>query len=74
MTAVLQGFDPVAWPIHGSKTAAYRQVGNAFPPPVAKAFGERIREALLPRLLANYQVPRATAVSEETPERRATSA
>ncbi len=46
MAAVLQGFDPVSWPIHGGKTAAYRQVGNAFPPPVAKAFGVRIREAL----------------------------
>ena len=34
---------------HGGKTAAYRQIGNAFPPPVARAFGTRIREALLER-------------------------
>jgi DNA (cytosine-5)-methyltransferase 1 len=46
MAAILQGFEPELWPIHGRKTAAYRQVGNAFPPPVARAFGIRIREAL----------------------------
>ena len=46
MTAVLQGFDPDQWKIQGRKTAAYRQVGNAFPPPVARAFGIRIAEAL----------------------------
>jgi DNA (cytosine-5)-methyltransferase 1 len=46
MAAVIQGFDPEKWPIHGGKTAAYRQVGNAFPPPVARAFGRRIGEAL----------------------------
>ena len=38
-TALLQGF-PEEWLIQGRKTAAYRQVGNAFPPPVAKAIGE----------------------------------
>lgn len=47
MAAVLQGFDPEEWKIQGGKTAAYRQVGNAFPPPVAHAFGVRIRDALL---------------------------
>jgi DNA (cytosine-5)-methyltransferase 1 len=52
MAAVLQGFDPVQWPIYGAKTPAYRQVGNAFPPPVAKAFGDAIRAALVPRLVA----------------------
>jgi DNA (cytosine-5)-methyltransferase 1 len=46
MAAILQGFDPAIWPIAGRKTAAYRQVGNAFPPPVARAFGVRIAEAL----------------------------
>jgi DNA (cytosine-5)-methyltransferase 1 len=46
MAAVIQGFDPAEWAIQGSKTNAYRQVGNAFPPPVAQAFGVRIREAL----------------------------
>jgi DNA (cytosine-5)-methyltransferase 1 len=50
MAAVLQGFDPEQWRICGRKTAAYRQVGNAFPPPVARAFAERIAEALRPEL------------------------
>jgi DNA (cytosine-5)-methyltransferase 1 len=45
MAALLQGF-PAKWPFQGGKTAAYRQVGNAFPPPVAEAIGRRIREAL----------------------------
>jgi len=38
MTALLQGF-PADWHFTGSKTYAYRQVGNAFPPPVAAALG-----------------------------------
>lgn len=46
MAAVLQGFDPNDWRIQGRKTAAYRQVGNAFPPPVAQAFGQRLSAAL----------------------------
>jgi DNA (cytosine-5)-methyltransferase 1 len=46
MAAILQGFDPDKWRIQGRKTAAYRQVGNAFPPPVAEAFGRRIADAL----------------------------
>jgi DNA (cytosine-5)-methyltransferase 1 len=45
MAAILQGF-PVEWPFWGSKTAAYRQVGNAFPPPVAEAVARRIAAAL----------------------------
>lgn len=46
MVAKLQGF-PRAWQFYGRKTAAYRQIGNAFPPPVARAIGEQIREAIL---------------------------
>ncbi len=45
MVARIQGF-PDAWRFSGRKTAAYRQVGNAFPPPVAKAIGVSIRQAL----------------------------
>lgn len=45
MAARVQGF-PDDWNITGAKTHAYRQVGNAFPPPVAKAVGERIVEVL----------------------------
>jgi DNA (cytosine-5)-methyltransferase 1 len=46
MVARIQGF-PDHWEFSGRKTAAYRQVGNAFPPPVAKALGEAIRNALI---------------------------
>jgi DNA (cytosine-5)-methyltransferase 1 len=45
MAAVLQGFDD-RWTFVGGKTAAYRQVGNAFPPPVAAAVGRSIASAL----------------------------
>jgi DNA (cytosine-5)-methyltransferase 1 len=45
MTARIQGF-PDEWMFSGGKTAAYRQIGNAFPPPVAKAVGEQIFAAL----------------------------
>ncbi|MFD9329126.1 DNA cytosine methyltransferase [Streptomyces sp. NPDC060065] len=43
--ALLQGFPP-DWRFEGRKTSAYRQVGNAFPPPVAQAVGSRIAAAL----------------------------
>lgn len=45
MAAILQGF-PVEWEFAGRKTPAYRQVGNAFPPPVAKAVGMAIAKAI----------------------------
>lgn len=45
MVARIQGF-PDSWVFSGRKTAAYRQVGNAFPPPVARALGQAIRDAL----------------------------
>lgn len=48
MVARVQGWGADdAWEFSGRKTAQYRQVGNAFPPPVAKAIGESIRAALL---------------------------
>jgi DNA (cytosine-5)-methyltransferase 1 len=48
MVARLQGWDDAAyrWTFTGRKTSHYRQIGNAFPPPVARAVGERIRRAL----------------------------
>lgn len=46
MAAALQGF-PADWRFWGRKTAAYRQIGNAFPPPVARAVGDSIRTAVL---------------------------
>ncbi|HEX2945700.1 MAG TPA: DNA cytosine methyltransferase [Clostridia bacterium] len=45
MAAILQGF-PRDWSFSGKKTNAYRQVGNAFPPPVAKAVGLQIKAAI----------------------------
>lgn len=45
MAARIQGF-PDDWKIHGRKTTAYRQVANAFPPPVAAAVGKQIKAAL----------------------------
>lgn len=44
MAAVIQGF-PSDWRLMGPKTHAYRQVGNAFPPPVAAAVGSAIATA-----------------------------
>jgi DNA (cytosine-5)-methyltransferase 1 len=46
MTARIQGF-PDAWEFYGKKTAAYRQIGNAFPPPVAQAVGNNIFKAIM---------------------------
>ncbi|RKX45960.1 MAG: DNA (cytosine-5-)-methyltransferase [Verrucomicrobia bacterium] len=45
MAARIQGFSD-AWIITGKKTPAYRQVGNAFPPPVAEAVGRSIHRCL----------------------------
>ncbi|MCZ2111418.1 MAG: DNA cytosine methyltransferase [Dehalococcoidia bacterium] len=45
MAALIQGF-PAEWQFTGAKTSSYKQVGNAFPPPVAQAVGNSIRVAL----------------------------
>ncbi|WP_120497357.1 DNA cytosine methyltransferase [Kiloniella sp. EL199] len=46
MVARIQGF-PDFWSFSGGKTAAYRQVGNAFPSPVAEAIGKQISKAIV---------------------------
>lgn len=46
--AALQSF-PEHWAFVGGKTSRYRQVGNAFPPPVAEAFGKALLRALSPK-------------------------
>lgn len=51
MVALLQSF-PSEWEFSGGKTVAYRQVGNAFPPLVARAVGHAIHRAF------NRQRPR----------------
>ncbi|MFJ6250416.1 MULTISPECIES: DNA cytosine methyltransferase [unclassified Streptomyces] len=43
--ALIQGF-PGTWEITGKKTARYRQVGHASPPPVGEALGRAIARAL----------------------------
>jgi len=58
MTAALQGF-PEDWHFCGGKTAAYRQVGNAFPPQVGHAVGRSIANAILKtRRASNHQSAR----------------
>lgn len=42
MVARLQGWKTGEWDFAGRKTAQYRQIGNAFPPPVAEAIGSSI--------------------------------
>lgn len=46
MAARIQGF-PDEWQFYGSKTTQYRQIGNAFPPPVAYAVGNEIKKAFM---------------------------
>lgn len=66
MAALIQGF-PSAWEFTGRKTTAYRQVGNAFPPPVAKAVGSSIAKALK---AADAKQPPARAVRSMTTQRQ----
>ena len=62
MVTRLQGWqDDWGWRFSGRKTARYRQIGNAFPPPVAEAVGTAIRRAL-----EHEGAPGATAVDERT--------
>lgn len=47
MVARLQGWTEADdWKFQGGKTARYRQIGNAFPPPMAAAIGQSIYRAL----------------------------
>ena len=60
MVARLQGF-PDDWAFTGRKTTAYRQVGNAFPPPVACAVAAQLRQALGVRELSTGRKIKAIA-------------
>lgn len=60
MAAALQGF-PQDWQFPSSKTHAYRQVGNAFPPPVAQAVGQQVLKALRKTDRPSSGLPRAVA-------------
>jgi DNA (cytosine-5)-methyltransferase 1 len=60
MAARIQGF-PDSWTFSGKKTAAYRQIGNAFPPPVAHAVATAIRSALSGATMIRHDEPGALA-------------
>ena len=47
MVARIQGWNgpEYQWTFTGRKTTSYRQIGNAFPPPVARTIGNQIRRA-----------------------------
>jgi len=45
MIARIQSFDDT-WQFFGGKTAQCRQIGNAFPPPLAQAIAKQIHQAL----------------------------
>lgn len=55
MVARIQGF-PDDWQFVGTKTQAYRQVGNAFPPPFARAIALSLRECLLASNKSSFSV------------------
>ncbi len=63
MTAILQGF-PKDWKLAGRKTSAYKQVGNAFPPPVAAVVGTAIQQAIV--LAGQTATAAATGTDEDT--------
>ena len=65
MVARIQGF-PDSWEFAGRKTAAYRQVGNAFPPPVAAALGSSIRDALTGAAIPGDDLPAADPIEQAT--------
>lgn len=48
MVKRIQGWngEDYAWDFEGRKTSVYRQIGNAFPPPVARALGASVLGAL----------------------------
>lgn len=62
MVATVQGFDS-EWEFSGRKTSVYRQIGNAFPPPVASAVGSAIASALGAKVDMNRGVQELRLVS-----------
>ncbi|WP_067818840.1 DNA cytosine methyltransferase [Actinomadura kijaniata] len=67
MVARIQGWygeDFSDWEFLGGKTSRYRQIGNAFPPPVARALGAAIRDALLKKGERHGLVEKAEVVHD----------
>ena len=70
MVARIQGWlgAEYEWHFEGRKTSRYRQIGNAFPPPVARAVGSSIARALekLPQERQSSQLMRTTWCTESS--------
>jgi DNA (cytosine-5)-methyltransferase 1 len=67
MVARIQGWsEDYEWSFTGRKTTKYRQIGNAFPPPVAAAVGESIMRAF-----KHVGVPQQRESAEHDPIYRA---
>ena len=63
MAARIQGF-PDDWEFQGKKTSQYRQIGNAFPPPVAMAVGQAIYKAINKQATAITNVQQSNLFAE----------
>lgn len=66
MGGVIQGF-PEDWKWAGGKTAQWRQVGNAFPPPFAEVIGVSIKNALECVPIASSVEPASPAIPLHLP-------
>lgn len=65
MVARIQGWvgeDFADWEFLGGKTSRYRQIGNAFPPPVARALGTALKDALLKKGERHQLVERSETI------------
>jgi DNA (cytosine-5)-methyltransferase 1 len=68
MVTRLQGWrDEWGWRFSGRKTSRYRQIGNAFPPPVAEAVGTAIRRALTHADVSQWAGPAGQAAHVQDP-------
>lgn len=68
MVARLQGWEASGdydWTFVGKKTQRYRQVGNAFPPPVARAVGRSIASVLAKQNLTTHVADSAPEVTHD---------
>ncbi|MET0885398.1 MAG: DNA cytosine methyltransferase, partial [Mycetocola sp.] len=65
MAARIQGWQASdGWVFAGRKTSQYRQIGNAFPPPVAEALGNQIAAALRHEGARRHDVERAVNIHD----------